>query len=138
MIGGTGETHLLKTVARHANIYNHPFATSEEIQRRLKVLKDHCNSIRRDYNEIRRSIVFRCLIRENEKEITDLILTAKDRHESIPCFMQRINAIAGTPEFILKKMREYVDIGIQEFVVHFVSLDNKSLELMYSKVILNV
>lgn len=138
MVGGTGEKYLLKTVARHANIYNHPFAAPQEVQRRLKALKDHCNSISRDYNDIKRSVVFRCLIRENEKDITNLILRAKDKHESLSCFIQRINAITGTPEIILRKMREYIDIGIEKFIIHFVSLDNESLELMYSKVVRDI
>jgi hypothetical protein len=75
------------------------------------------------------------LVKENDRDLTDFILKVKDKSESVPNFMQRIDAVAGTPEVILRKMREYVDIGIEEFVIHFISLDKKSLELMYSKVI---
>lgn len=138
MVGGTGEKYLLKIVARHADIYNHPFATPVEVQRRLRVLHDHCDSIGREYKDIERSVLFRCLIRESENEISDLILREKNTHENIRCFTQRINAAAGTPETIKRKIRAYVDIGIERFIIHFVALDKKSLELLSSGVIKSI
>jgi F420-dependent oxidoreductase-like protein len=138
MIGGTGEEYLLKTVARHANIYNHPFATPGEIKRRLNILQGHCDSMGRKYDDIERSVVFRCLIRESENQISDLILREKGKHESIESFIQRVNTIAGTPEIIKKKIYEYIDIGIERFIIHFISLDKNPLELFYSEVIKNI
>jgi alkanesulfonate monooxygenase SsuD/methylene tetrahydromethanopterin reductase-like flavin-dependent oxidoreductase (luciferase family) len=78
MVGGTGEKRLLKIVAKYADIYNHPFAPTLEVQRRLNVLKDHCKSTGRTYEDIERSVVFRCLIRESEEEINDFILKEKN------------------------------------------------------------
>lgn len=138
MVGGTGEKHLLRIVARHADIYNHPFATPGEVQRRLKVLQDHCDSIGREYKDIERSVVFRCLIRESENEISDLILREKNGHENIGGFIRRINAATGTPETIKRRICEYVDIGIERFIIHFIALDKKSLELLYSDVIRSI
>lgn len=135
MVGGTGEKHLLKTVARHANIYNHPFAPPGEVQRRLKILQEHCNIVGRECKDIERSVVFRCLIRESENEINDIVLREKNKHETVEGFIQRTNAVTGTPDIIKRKIREYVDIGIEKFIIHFVALDEKSLELMYSNVV---
>jgi alkanesulfonate monooxygenase SsuD/methylene tetrahydromethanopterin reductase-like flavin-dependent oxidoreductase (luciferase family) len=135
MVGGTGEKHLLKIVAKYADIYNHPFAPPLEVQRGLNVLKDHRKSTGRIYEDIERSVVFRCLIRESEEEINDLILKEKNGDESFEHFVQKINAVTGTPELIKKRINEYIDVGITRFIIHFVSLDSRSLRLMDSKVI---
>lgn len=135
MVGGTGEKHLLKIVAKYADIYNHPFAPPLEVQRRLNVLKDHCKSMGRTYEDIEKSVVFRCLIRESEEEINDLILKEKEEDESFEHFVQKINALTGTPELIRNRINEYVDVGITRFIIHFVSLDSRSLRIMDSKVI---
>jgi alkanesulfonate monooxygenase SsuD/methylene tetrahydromethanopterin reductase-like flavin-dependent oxidoreductase (luciferase family) len=137
MVGGTGEKYLLKTVARHANIYNHPFAPSTEVQRRLNILHEHCGSIGRNYKEIEPSIVLRLLIRETEDEIRDLILRVKNKHETVECFIRRVNAIVGTPEVIKRKIYEYVDLGIERFIIHFTALNKRSLELLHSNIMKN-
>ena len=66
MIGGTGEKYLLKLVAKHANRYNHPFSSPEDIKGKLAVLKDHCSVVGRNYYEIERSVLIRCLIRNSD------------------------------------------------------------------------
>jgi alkanesulfonate monooxygenase SsuD/methylene tetrahydromethanopterin reductase-like flavin-dependent oxidoreductase (luciferase family) len=138
LVGGTGEEYLLKTVTKHANIYNHPFAPPGQVKRRLDILQNHCDSNGRKYEDIERSVVFRCLIRETENQISDLIQSEKSKDETNESFIQRINAIVGTPEFIKRKVYEYIDIGIEKFIIHFVSLDKISLELFYSEVIRKV
>jgi F420-dependent oxidoreductase-like protein len=135
MIGGTGEKHLLRTVARHADRYNHPFASPLDIRRRLYILKEHCDTIGRHYLDIERSVVIRCLIRESEEEINHGIAKAKTKNESSEVFKKRLSAIVGTPEEITSKLNEYIDLGITHFILHFVGLNEKSLKLFYSKII---
>jgi F420-dependent oxidoreductase-like protein len=135
MIGGTGEKYLLKTVARHADRYNHPFASPSDIRRRLYILKEHCDTIGRHYLDIERSVVIRCLIRESEEEINHDIAKAKTKNESSEVFKKRLSAIVGTPEEVTSKLNEYTDLGITHFILHFVGLNEKSLKLFYSKII---
>jgi len=56
---------------------------SQEVQRRFNILKDHCFSVGREYNDIKRSVIFRCLIKVSEDQINDLISKEKDEHESV-------------------------------------------------------
>jgi alkanesulfonate monooxygenase SsuD/methylene tetrahydromethanopterin reductase-like flavin-dependent oxidoreductase (luciferase family) len=107
---------------------------SQEVQRRFNILKDHCFSVGREYNDIKRSIIFRCLIKVSEDQINDLISKEKDEHESVGSFIQRINAVIGTPEFIKNKIHEYIEIGVEKFIIHFVSRDNQSLRFFSSGV----
>ena len=54
-IGGGGEKLTLRVVAKHANIYNAPGGSPEEIAHKNRVLDEHCAAIGRDPGEIRRS-----------------------------------------------------------------------------------
>jgi alkanesulfonate monooxygenase SsuD/methylene tetrahydromethanopterin reductase-like flavin-dependent oxidoreductase (luciferase family) len=48
MIGGSGEKYLLKVVAKHADRYNLFFGTPNEMKTKISLLKEYCNSVRRD------------------------------------------------------------------------------------------
>jgi F420-dependent oxidoreductase-like protein len=135
MVGGTGETHLLRTVAKHADRYNHPFAPVLDVRRRLSILKEHCRVLGRNHQEIERSIVIRCLIREDEDEIHKVVMEAKTEDESKEVFNERICAIVGTPEQVISRLYEYADEGITHFIMHFIGLNESSLKLFDSKVV---
>jgi F420-dependent oxidoreductase-like protein len=132
MIGGTGEKHLLKTVARHGNSYNHPFAPPSQLRNRLTALKDHCNTLGRDYHEIELSVLIRCLIRENEDELHNEIIKAKTENESTDAFERRVSAFVGTPERLSSKLHDYMDLGITHFIIHFVGLNEQALKAFNS------
>jgi F420-dependent oxidoreductase-like protein len=55
-IGGSGEKRLLRITAQHADVWNIVGAAPEEASRLSKVLDAHCEEVRRDPAEIRRSI----------------------------------------------------------------------------------
>jgi F420-dependent oxidoreductase-like protein len=135
MVGGTGEKHLLKTVAKYADRYNHPFAPVLEVRRRISILKEHCTYLGRDHQEIERSIVIRCLIREDEEKIHNEVMQAKTVNESKEVFNERISAVVGTPDDVISRLREYTDVGITHFIMHFIGLNKSSLKLFDSKVI---
>ncbi|MEA9985694.1 MULTISPECIES: LLM class F420-dependent oxidoreductase [Subtercola] len=51
LIGGGGEKKTLRIVAKHADIW-HSFADTETLERKLVILRAHCDEIGRDFNEI--------------------------------------------------------------------------------------
>jgi alkanesulfonate monooxygenase SsuD/methylene tetrahydromethanopterin reductase-like flavin-dependent oxidoreductase (luciferase family) len=134
MVGGTGE-NLLKVVAKHADIYNHPFRSPEDIKQKLHNLKDHCADVGRNYHEIERSVLIRCLIRNSYDDINGVIKPWKKEGEKLGEFEKRIAAIVGTPEDIISKISRYIDIGITHFVIHFIGLDENTIRLFDAKVI---
>ena len=136
MIGGSGEKYLLKVVAKHADRYNLFFGSPKEMKRKIAILKKYCNSIGRDHNEIQYSIVLPCIIGESEM-ITDKILMQyknnKTKEQLIKYFVDGI--VIGTPEKIIKGLNEYIDIGVNHFVIHFKGLNDTTLKLFHSKII---
>jgi len=98
-------------------------------------LKEHCDNIGRHYPDIERSVLIRCLIRKNEEEINHIIMRAKESNESVEEFRKRLSAIVRTPDEVTSKLREYIDLGITHFIIHFVALNESSLKLFGSKII---
>jgi F420-dependent oxidoreductase-like protein len=56
LIGGSGERKTLRLVAQHADACNLFGVERDEIQHKLDVLRDHCQSVGRDYDEIAKTI----------------------------------------------------------------------------------
>ena len=137
MVGGSGEKHLLRVVAKHANRYNHAFVSPEDLQRKNSILKDHCAHIGREHKDIERSVLLRCLIRETEDEIRRDIRKWKAKNESIEQFEKRIDsqAVIGTPDQVISKLNQYVAVGVTHFVMHFIGLNERTLKLFDSKII---
>jgi len=55
-VGGTGRRRTLRVVAEHADVWNAPGGTPEEIAELNGVLEAHCADVGRDSAEIRRSV----------------------------------------------------------------------------------
>jgi probable F420-dependent oxidoreductase len=55
LIGGGGEKKTLKMVAKHADIW-HGFGEPEVVERKVKILDQHCADVGRDPAEIERSV----------------------------------------------------------------------------------
>jgi F420-dependent oxidoreductase-like protein len=57
MIGGKGEKKTLRLVARYADACNLIASDAEELRHKLGVLRGHCDTLGRDYDTIRKTIV---------------------------------------------------------------------------------
>lgn len=55
MVGGAGEKVTLKIAARHANISHINAANVDAFEHKLSILKQHCKTVGRDYNKIRKA-----------------------------------------------------------------------------------
>ncbi len=56
MIGAAGERRALRVVAEHADIWNCPARTADELRHKSRILAEHCAAIGRDPAEIVRSV----------------------------------------------------------------------------------
>jgi alkanesulfonate monooxygenase SsuD/methylene tetrahydromethanopterin reductase-like flavin-dependent oxidoreductase (luciferase family) len=103
----------------------------------MSVLKEHCSIIGRDYNEIDKSIVIRCSIRETEDELNRNIRKWKRKDETAKHFKKRIdtNIVLGTPDHVVSELKEYVSLGVTHFILHFVAFNIQCLKLFNSEVI---
>jgi len=58
MIGGGGEKKTLRLVAQYADACNLIVSTPDELRHKLDVLRGHCDRLGRDYDRIRKTIVY--------------------------------------------------------------------------------
>ncbi|MFC8429552.1 LLM class F420-dependent oxidoreductase [Streptomyces sp. NPDC057253] len=58
MIGGSGEKKTLRLVARYGDACNLFTSSPEEVAHKLDVLRGHCDTEGRDYDEIRKTVLY--------------------------------------------------------------------------------
>ena len=138
LIGGHGETHLLRAVAGHADICNIGFEMSlEEHQAKMEMLKRLCNGIGRDPAEIEVTHNTRVIIGETQREFDALTgQVAASDNVSLRTYKDSLSrAIAGTPERCIQQIARYVDSGIRYFFLLFPDpISSESLELFAKEV----
>ena len=138
LIGGHGETYLLRAVARYADICNIGFEMSQEEHRaKLKVLEQHCERFNRDPSGIEVSHNTRVLIAENGGEYDKMVaMGAASSGISVDAYKASLaNAIAGTPDQCAEQLKGYVDSGITYFFLLFPDpILSESLELFANEV----
>jgi alkanesulfonate monooxygenase SsuD/methylene tetrahydromethanopterin reductase-like flavin-dependent oxidoreductase (luciferase family) len=61
----------------------------------------------------------------------------KRKDETTEHFKKRIdtNIVLGTPEHVVSKLKQYVDLGATHFILHFPASNIQCLKLFNSKVI---
>lgn len=132
MVGGAGEKYLLKVAAKYADRYNLYFGTPQEMERKIKILKDYNTQNRR----IEYSIVLPCLIVDNDEEIEKIVKKMKKGNMTIDQFKKSVagGLTVGTIDDIINGISQYVNIGVSHFIFHFLHLDDSVLK-EFSKVI---
>ena len=134
LIGGGGEKHMLKVVARHADIWNCPNNHALKFDRRLKALHKHCEDLGRDPADIEVSEQCFIVVGENEEdfkkkwEVANMMLGS--------AFDLEKTAFRGTPEQVVEQLQQRVQQGVTFFT--FLSGDfhaPETLELIAKEVI---
>jgi F420-dependent oxidoreductase-like protein len=114
LIGGAGEKVTLKLVAQYADACNIQHVDNEEVMRKFSIIKQHCDDVGRDYNTIKRTVLFNCAIAETDQEA---IAKTAPFLRNIPAERMRQQAIVGTPDAIRKRVQELEQTGAQELII---------------------
>ncbi len=79
MIGGSGEKKTLKLVAKYADACNLFAVGKQEVQKKLDILKNHCENCDRNYETIEKTILFM----GDPLEDSDGFLSQMEQYKSI-------------------------------------------------------
>ena len=122
-IGGAGRKRILRMVARYADYCNFGwFHTPEKLSDLLDTLKHHCKNENRDYDSVGKSFFASVMIAESSEELEQLIhQRAQMRNMTIEEYQKNISpgVFFGTPEVILQRFQELIDLGFEYFQVMF-------------------
>jgi F420-dependent oxidoreductase-like protein len=144
VIGGGGEKLTLRVVAKHADIYNLNIGTPEYFERKVRILREHCASIKRDPNEIELSFHTDVIIGETEAEVRGLVqelidegLNKKYRCKGIWDPMSKDEylwgRIVGTPEQCAGQIKEFIKLGATHFVLFFRKAVERETHKLFAK-----
>lgn len=131
LIGGGGEKVTLKLVAQYGDACNIN-GDLETIKHKFAVIKEHCATVGRDYESIRRTSNTFCSIAETDEEAhakipTPLLARMGDRLAS---------ALVGSPATIRRRLANFEAAGVQELILAFPdALQLDSLRLFASEFI---
>ena len=118
MVGGLGERRTLRTVARYADVWNldgfavgskaarlHGGMSLELYRHKLDVIDRHCEDVGRDPGEIRHSVFMPTKLSNDETEVNEFIQRAGP------------GTVAGTAGYIIDRIGEFVDAGVDEIML---------------------
>ena len=115
LIGAAGEKMNLKVVAKHANIWN-TFGSPEIFRNKLKILKDHCVTVGRNFNEIELSWAGFGMVCKTESEKQAALNKVATTWGRKPEEMDPM-ALVGTVDQIRARIDEFLSIGVTHFIV---------------------
>jgi alkanesulfonate monooxygenase SsuD/methylene tetrahydromethanopterin reductase-like flavin-dependent oxidoreductase (luciferase family) len=132
MVGGSGEKYLLKVAAKYADRYNLYFGSPEEMKRKISILNGY-NSQNRN---IENSIVLPCLIVQEHEQLKKVIKKMGKQTMTVAKFKKSIagGLTVGTIDEVMEGISQYVNIGVNHFIFHFLHIDIGVLR-KFSKVI---
>jgi alkanesulfonate monooxygenase SsuD/methylene tetrahydromethanopterin reductase-like flavin-dependent oxidoreductase (luciferase family) len=135
MIGGSGEKKTLRTVARHADMWN-AMGTPEFLRHKLDVLRAHCDDAGRDPAEIELTVGCKPIIRSTA-EAARRVWEQQMAHNRTPMadVVDDDTFWVGTPELIAERMAERKALGFHTFLAEIAApFDDETLERWITEV----
>jgi F420-dependent oxidoreductase-like protein len=115
MIAGGGEKKTLKLVAQYADLCN-LLGDPATVAHKLEVLRTHCETVGRDYNEIRKTVLM----------YGSLAPTDDEARSRLPQWIPAVfpgelaeYGLVGTARTIRERIAAYEEIGVDEFIISF-------------------
>ena len=117
LIGGGGEKVTLKLVAQYGDACN-VSGDLDTIGHKFDVIKQHCETVGREYESIHRTSTTFCSIAETDEQAMAQIPEAMKSQ-----FGERMRGVAliGSPDTIRKRLAEMEAAGVQELIIAFVN-----------------
>jgi alkanesulfonate monooxygenase SsuD/methylene tetrahydromethanopterin reductase-like flavin-dependent oxidoreductase (luciferase family) len=119
LIGGSGREKTLRTVARHADLWN-AYASRDRVTESLAILRERCAEVGRPYEAIDKTVYMEVVIRASEAEVQAYWTSVEDRHgirgrvgsDGTP----RTLNVGGSPVAVADYVRGFGDLGIDEVI----------------------
>jgi alkanesulfonate monooxygenase SsuD/methylene tetrahydromethanopterin reductase-like flavin-dependent oxidoreductase (luciferase family) len=133
MVGGGGERKTLRSVARHADMWNSQSPLAE-IPRKLAALRAHCESEGRDPATIELTYNCKIIIRDRAAD-AQAVLDAQLDANTIDRATAGESFWAGTVEEIAERLAEFVALGFETFTLEELApFDLETLERLIGEV----
>lgn len=121
-IGGGGENHTLKTVAKYADRWNLGGVSYEEYKRKMGILKRHCSEVGRNFESITKTLKpWEGFVAGDRDEVLQMAERLKPAGQTREQFIEemREKSLIGTPDEIISALEKYIELGVTYFIVQF-------------------
>jgi F420-dependent oxidoreductase-like protein len=116
-VGGGGEKVTLKLVARYADYSNFAGSNVEEFKRKAGILRQHCETVGRDFNEITKSASLDAyVLGPNQQPPEGAIERAFGNTRTLEHY--RTHSFMGTAQQLLDKLGAMQEAGVQYFIFY--------------------
>jgi alkanesulfonate monooxygenase SsuD/methylene tetrahydromethanopterin reductase-like flavin-dependent oxidoreductase (luciferase family) len=131
LIGGGGEKRMLRIIAEYADIWNIA-GTYEDVARKDRILREHCETIGRDPDTIERQFhggpMF---IRDDEDEVIALTERTFAHHGLSGIYPP----LMGNPDELVARLQPFAELGFRNMYFDSITpYDDESLERMIKEV----
>ena len=116
VIAGFGEQVMLKIVAQYADISN-VIGDPATVEHKFAVIKKHCETVGRDYESIKRTVVAPVAIGDTDEKARELFLSRVTPFLPGDVFSY---GLIGSIDTIRQRIAAYEAAGVQELVLWFV------------------
>jgi alkanesulfonate monooxygenase SsuD/methylene tetrahydromethanopterin reductase-like flavin-dependent oxidoreductase (luciferase family) len=121
LIAGGGEKLTLRVVAKYGDWMNVGFCPPHVFARKLGALRGHCDSVKRDFDRIKKTYYAFISLHEGDKE---------------PIKHEDLHFIQGQPEEVTAELRKFVNLGVEHIMIKFTDFPStRGVELFKDKVI---
>ena len=137
LLGGAAAKRGAALAARWATEYNLVGATPDDARAARGRLDAACAAAGRDPATLPVSVMQKCLVGADEAELRERADALADvTGEPVELGALRRDALAGTPEEVVARLREYADAGVRRVMLqHLVHRDTAMLELLAGEVV---
>ncbi len=136
LIGGGGEKVLLRIAARHADIWNNLAVTQTELPHKIEVLRRHCDSVGRDFDEITISQQCVVVLAPDEAAAETALAKAEKIYGGHMGGALREHGIWGTPAQVIDAIGRYRDLGCTSLVMEFFGKDTREPARLFAERVL--
>jgi F420-dependent oxidoreductase-like protein len=115
MIGAAGEKVALRIVAKHADMWN-TFGPPEVFRHKIGVLRAHCARVRRNVDDIEKSVLISLTFAADHREAERAIQTMAARWNITPDAAKTRMLVGGARD-IIKQIEAYIEVGVTHFIL---------------------
>lgn len=129
LVGGAGEQLTLKLVADEADRWNVPGADPEEYEHLLDVLREHCETMGRDYDDVTKTVTLQTIVRDTDSAATAAYedrLAATERGVPIP--REEFRGLVGSPATVAETIERYRDLGVETLEIEPPKNDRETVD----------
>lgn len=125
LVGGGGRKTTLLAV-RYADLWNMPDANFEQYRKRLSYIDQHCETVGRDPDTLRKGWFGRLVLGQTED---------KAIQRGLPKYT-RERAFVGTPAQVVEQMGPFIEAGCDHFIVEILDLETPDVMAMFLEQVL--